>query len=907
VLKADFAAELPPHPSMVQVALELARCRATIGRRSTADLLAIPEMDDPRSAAVMGILMKTATNAYWAEPNLVPIIAARMIRLSIEHGNHPLTAYGYALYAMVTGGVLGAVRTGYDYGRLSMELLERLPDRSLTGRTALLWHGFVRHSRDPLRDCTSDLFDAYHTALAAGDVENACYCATVGFYGEVLAGGSLPWLLERYGGYLEPVLRGGQEQTRSALAAWLQAVELLHTPGRQPQLVGNRVDWRVRRVELVSSASGGTAVPTEAAAAGLLAYLMDDLEEAESNFSLVYEHRDGAPGQVYLGTCFALYASAILRRIGRGRRRPSDAVRLPWLYHQVRTRARRNPGDMRGFYLLVQAEARRTAGDRARAVQAYLDAAEEGRRRGQLYLEALALDEAGALEADAGHGDQTAHLFGLASEAWRRHGVPYRATARLERGSDAASNEPGEPAALGTLDLRTLLVTMKAITREIEVDRLIENVLTVAVKNAGAAEGVLLLVDGGSPRPAAVAVAGDDGSVLVRAAADRSEADYQSPVVEYVARTGAPILIEHAPTHELLRGRTGAEAASGSILCTPLFQGGALLGVVYLSNPWAAGVFTPRQLSIVETICGQAAVSLANARLFAEQRAQAESFSRFVPRPFLDQLGKARIIDVELGDAVTIDAAVLFSDLRSFTTVSEHLSAVDGFELLNSYLGRMEPAIRRHGGFIDKYVGDAVMSLFAAGPDGAVAAAVDMNRALEAFNAERSGQPLRMGIGVHAGPMRLGTVGSEERLETTVIGDTVNAASRLEGATKDFFGPVLISRQALDRMAQPGAYAMREVGHTTVLGRSEVLEIYEVLAARPGDEAKALIKTREAFSEALEAWYGGEFERAAEAFEHCASAVPADALAVYYAARCRALAAQPRPDDWSGVVELTAK
>jgi class 3 adenylate cyclase len=378
--------------------------------------------------------------------------------------------------------------------------------------------------------------------------------------------------------------------------------------------------------------------------------------------------------------------------------------------------------------------------------------------------------------------------------------------------------------------------------------------------------------------------------------------------VDYVVRTGAPILIEHAATHELLRRTPSAKAASGSILCGPLLQGGTLVGAVYLSNPRAAGVFTPRQLTMVETICGQAAVSLANARLFAEQRAQAESFARFVPHAFLDQLGRARIQEVKLGDAVSVDATVLFGDLRGFTEVSEHLSAVEGFELLNDYLGRMEPAIRRHGGFIDKYVGDAMMSLFADGPDGAVAAAVDMQRALEAGNAARNGHTaLRMGIGIHAGPMMLGTVGSEERLDTTAIGDTVNAASRLERATKDFFGLVLVSRQALDRMAHPGAYAMREVGRTTVLGKSEVLEIHEVLVARPAGEAEALIRTRGMFSEALRAWYAAAFDEAALAFESCASAVPADALAARYATRCRELAVSPPNEDWRGVVALTAK
>ena len=131
-------------------------------------------------------------------------------------------------------------------------------------------------------------------------------------------------------------------------------------------------------------------------------------------------------------------------------------------------------------------------------------------------------------------------------------------------------------------------------------------------------------------------------------------------------------------------------------------------------------------------------MSLNNARLFEEQRSQAESFARFVPSPFLEQLGHERISDVGLGDAVSADLTVSFSDLRDFTVVSEGMSAGDSFELLNLVsVGRMGPVISSHGGIIDKYVGDAVMALFMGASDGAVAAAIEMQQALRAFNVER--------------------------------------------------------------------------------------------------------------------------------------------------------------------------
>ena len=910
VLAADFGMDLPRHPTMAQVGVELARCRVAIGRRRPDDLLAVPAMDDPTALAVMGILMKTATNAYWAEPNLVPVIAARMIRTSLDHGNDSLTAYGYALYAMVTSGVLGAERTGYTYGRLSMDLLEQRPRRALTGRTALLWQGFVRHSRDPMRECASELFDSYHAALEAGDVENACYCAAVGFYAAVLSGGGLAGVVDRYGGYVETVMHSGQEQTRAALAAWTQAVELLRSPtNRSAQLQGERVDWHQRRTALLDEGDG-TALPTESAAAAFLAYLMDDLAEAEHNLRLVWEHRAGAPGQVYLGPCFALYAVTILRRRAAGDRPPADLPRLAWLRHQVRVRARHNPHDMEAFRLLVVAETHRADGDRAAAIAAYLDTAAAARHAGLGYVEGLALDEAGALEAEAGHGDQAAHLVSLASDVWRRVDVPFRVTARLDRGARAPGETDGDDLPLGALDLRTLVETVQAISREIEVPGLLERVLTLTIQNAGATHGVLLLVADRVGRAVAAGEADHAGSSIDVVTGDRvGHAAYLAPVVDYVIRTGRALLVDDASAHELIRRDPGAARdGRGSILCAPLVQSGTLVGVVYLANPQAAGVFTSRQLTVVETICGQAAVTLNNARLFEEQRAQAESFSRFVPRPFLEQLGRAHIGDVGLGDAVKVEVTVSFSDLRGFTEVSEGSSAAESFGLLNDYLGRMEPAISRHGGFIDKYVGDAVMSLFIKGSDGAVAAAVDMHRALAEFNAERPhAVALRMGIGLHAGEVMLGTVGSTDRLETTVIGDTVNTASRLEGASKQFCGAVLISRQVLDRLRDPGPFLLREVGRITVPGKKEILEVHEVLAARPAREAEAAASTRERFADALAAWYDADFETATRRFEACHDAAPSDELAASYVERCRRFAAAPPAGEWYGVESLPSK
>jgi hypothetical protein len=192
------------------------------------------------------------------------------------------------------------------------------------------------------------------------------------------------------------------------------------------------------------------------------------------------------------------------------------------------------------------------------------------------------------------------------------------------------------------------------------------------------------------------------------------------------------------------------------------------------------------------------------------------------------------------------------------------------------------------------------MALFVDAADGAVAAAVGMTDALRRFNAGRDGQPLRMGIGLHAGPVMLGTIGSAQRMETTVIGDTVNTASRLEGLTQHYGAAVLVSDAVRDRLREPGRFTFREVGRVRAKGKSAPVTVHEVLDAR-GDEMGTLVAALPRFATGLAAWYSGDFDTARAAFSDAVGIAPRDQLASDYLRKIDDLAGTTPPADWDGV------
>lgn len=214
-----------------------------------------------------------------------------------------------------------------------------------------------------------------------------------------------------------------------------------------------------------------------------------------------------------------------------------------------------------------------------------------------------------------------------------------------------------------------------------------------------------------------------------------------------------------------------------------------------------------------------------------ELKAITQANQRFVPEEFLEILGKEKITDVTLGDQVQKTMTILFVDIRSFTTLSEKMSPKENFDFLNDYLGFMEPVIREHHGFIDKFIGDSIMALFGRHPKDAIDAALAMQQKLKSFNALRAetGQiEINTGAGIHTGSLILGVVGGEGRIETTVISDAVNVASRLEGLTRQYMVELIVSERTLQQI-DADAYEYHFLDEVAIKGREGKERIYAIV------------------------------------------------------------------------------
>jgi len=262
----------------------------------------------------------------------------------------------------------------------------------------------------------------------------------------------------------------------------------------------------------------------------------------------------------------------------------------------------------------------------------------------------------------------------------------------------------------------------------------------------------------------------------------------------------------------------------------------------------------------------------------------------------------------------SVNATVLFSDVRSFTTITEQLGAQGTVALLNEYFTLMVDCIQREEGMLDKFIGDAVMAAFGIpvahddDADRAVRAAIAMMRELRSWNRQRVAEgrlPLDIGIGLNTDTVVSGNIGSKKQMNYTIIGDGVNLAARLESACKLYGAHILVSEFTYRQLK--GTYFSREMDVVVVKGKTQPVAIYEILDYHDEESYPNLADALRLFKTGLLKYRQQKWTDAIEAFEEVQAINPADAAPRLYRERCIYLMDHPPTDDWLGVWVMESK
>lgn len=373
-----------------------------------------------------------------------------------------------------------------------------------------------------------------------------------------------------------------------------------------------------------------------------------------------------------------------------------------------------------------------------------------------------------------------------------------------------------------------------------------------------------------------------------------------------------PILV---PVHAAALAWTGLYVAAligwsayrsirGDTRSVPVLLGAVILAAAYSARLWTAdslllarflepagaGAFTVlASLTIIRRV-GDVFEEAENLSAYVDS--VSTSVKRFIPAEFMEYLQKTDVTDLKLGDHVEKAMTIFFSDIRGFTQLSESLTEEQTFAFINSYLARMVPVIKERGGFVDKYVGDAIMALFpdTGGADQALRAALEMQNRVVEYNRHRASvgyRPIEMGIGIHTGTLMLGVVGVQDRMENTVISDAVNLSSRLQAIAKAFNIGVVVSEQSFKSLEDPTLFKYRFIGKVRVKGKAAPVSCFEIFGDTQ-DEAfdEQKMKASTYFEQGMLRYYQKDFLAGFHYFQKALEFLPQDGASRFYMEVC---------------------
>jgi predicted ATPase/transcriptional regulator with GAF, ATPase, and Fis domain len=649
---ALFGITFPTEDAEAQHALdlELKAIERLLAGRPIEDLAALAGMTDSDVRAAMRLLTLVWAPVYISgHQRLTSLISATMVRLSIEHGNTEDSAYGYVTHAITIGPVQRQFAKAFEWGELAIAVNERFGDIKRRAKIHQQIHAHVKLWRRPFAECVPHAREAATVGLRAGDFAYAGYGAATESWPAFVASSDLSQFVREYTpalAFLARVNMSGFRDAQQAMINWALALQ-----GRTvgPLSLSNE---HLDELAFIARYAGSAPLFMTILRCATL-HLCVVFDEPQRGLDAVERAREVTiPGTMWpvLNDFWSTLILTAASHQSRAEIRAQYASRIEEVRHSLDALAESCPENFRCFSLLVAAEIAAMEGaGRDSFVPKYDEAIAYAVATGNLQQEALANDLCARRLIAGADRDGAAPYVVRACRAYQTWGASAKVQQMRQQFADllgpvqaagavAAGQVPGPRdnfsgavrEDLAALDVRSVLKVARAIASELEVDVLLRTLLTIAIENAGAERGVFFQVDDDDLVPLIEAVAEND-RVEVRRSDGRemTVGPVAQGVVRYVRRTRQDVVMADTAADERFAAIAHEDRTAQSVLCVPVAHQGRLSGILYLQHA-LTGTFTPGRIEIVRVLAAQAAIALANARLFEEvktlkNRLQAEN------------------------------------------------------------------------------------------------------------------------------------------------------------------------------------------------------------------------------------------------------------------------------------------
>ncbi|HET7291745.1 MAG TPA: sigma 54-interacting transcriptional regulator [Vicinamibacteria bacterium] len=619
---ALLGVSLPPDETGQREALEaeLQTIEELLAGRSIASLVELPVLHDSEQRLVMRLLTDLWAPAYiLGNATLVALVSARLVSLSIRHGNTEDSAYGYVTHAITVGPLRGDYRAAYEWGALALAVNDRFGDQKRRAKIHQQFNAHVTLWRRPLATCIPHAQEACRSGLQTGDFTYAGYGAFTESWPAFLTSRDLERFVRDFTptlGVLRRIRTLGLHDAHRLMLNWARALQ-----GRtQGPLTLS--DESFDEAAYVAAHHANPFFMTVLHIARLhLAVLFEDRPAALSAERRARELGPWGKGTIW-PVLLDFWGGLALAMDGAAASR-SGGERLTGARDRLRLLADNCAENYRCFALLLDAELARTAGRGLEALELYDEAVRYARETDNLQQEALSLELAGRLWLERGHDRVAAEYLADARRSYAAWGAQAKVRQLDQR--HPVLRRAGQREEAPSFDVKSVTKAAHALSGEIVLEELLRRLMRIALENAGAERGFLLHEQEGQlVIEAQAGVDGQDVSLPGSLPLDEP-ATLSRAVVQFVRKTLTSVVVGDATRDERFAADPYvAKARPRSILCIPLVHQGTLGGILYLENSLAKDAFTADRIEVLDVLAGQAAISLENARLYREKTREIE-------------------------------------------------------------------------------------------------------------------------------------------------------------------------------------------------------------------------------------------------------------------------------------------
>ncbi|MEM7180843.1 MAG: AAA family ATPase, partial [Spirochaetota bacterium] len=903
-----FHVDIGKSPSLPRVLAEVTQVWRYRKGKAIESLIDLPRATDPNTIMISRLLNHLTSPSYGTDQNLFALIVVKAVILALTKGVTEYSAYMFGLYAALVGSKLFLFSAGEKYGKLGVAMSEQFSNLAQRCRANFAMGTFVYAWTNHSLDSFSYSLESFRLARETGENVYSCY-SIVEYCSKLMSvGKNLEETQDIIGKYTEYVVNHVKDRWIGTLMLAMNQSLLCLLGKTRDKLSLNTENFDEEKYVQEINQEGEGQMNWYHTNKAKIFFLYGEYEKALemlkiANEKMVYSFATIVTAEQNF--YHSLTLCALMKKNPSKRIVYLAKVSLNQTFLKIWSISA--PENFLHKYYLVKAEVYQVKKKYKLAKKYYDKAIQEAHERDYYQNEALANELAAqfyenfeqtkaskAYITDAFQGYArwgASHKMNDLKQQWKQQILNLKldySTSTISKTITATTNltSIGSSGSAAILDIYTIMKASQIISDEMRISSLLEKMIEILIENAGAETGSFLLNKQNKLFQESSSKI-NSGKTLVDMNTPLEESkNLPISLIHYVARTQETLVIPNAMNHPLFKSDPYIQSGKiRSIYCMPILYQTKLFGIVYLENNLTTDAFSTSRTQMLQMLSSQISISLNNSTLYTNMERMANSFSRFVPKEFLEHLGKKRIMDINLGDAMQHKMTILFSDIRGFTSLSETMDVHDNFNFLNSYLQRMEPLIQKHNGFIDKFIGDAIMALFPQDAINGLKSAIAMKLHLKLLNQERlkkNYQAINIGIGLHVGDVMLGTLGSKNRLETTVIGDTVNLASRLEGLTNLMGTKIIVSESIVSSLGKNHSFQLRSLGLAQVRGKEIPIQIYEVIDEDPTPLLEKKLQTYEKFQEAIHLYQNRDFENAQKLFADILAVFPEDVPSKQY-------------------------